>query len=196
LIFTDSILYLHYPKTGGMTLTGELISKLKGDVYYSLPKSHLSPREKLKKWTGQFRFVEGIRHENLEQAKALLEKIDFHKSLEDFEKIFVVIRNPYDYIVSRFHYLQRDQKHNTGPAAKIAAEGDFRKYVLEAPRFYPPQEYLLNADGKAPSNLHIIKFEDMHIEINELLKQDLKRPISFKNRYNSSEHKDYPSYIT
>ena len=81
-----------------MTLSGELIRKLKGDVYYSLPKSHLSPREKARKFLRHFTFVEGIRHENIAQANDLFEKLPFEKKVADFNVAFVVIRNPYDYI--------------------------------------------------------------------------------------------------
>ena len=176
-------------------LTGELLRKLKGKVHYTLPKGHISPRERLLQLTRRIRILEGRRHENYEEAVALLSRYEIENNVSDFEKIVIVIRNPYDYIVSRFHYLMRDQKNNTGPAAKIAALGNFKKYALEAPRFYNIEGYVLNEQGNIPDNMIIVKYENMESELNEVLTPYLTSSIDFSKRYNTSAHKEYTSYI-
>lgn len=179
-----------------MMLTPQLLNNLKGKVHYSLPNGHISPEEKLICIKRSIKVLEGLRHENIYQAKQKLASSSSFTAFDEFDKILVVIRNPYDYIVSRFHYLQDNQGVNIGPAARIAAEGDFKKYAIEAPRFFQVDGYILDDQGKIPDNLFIVRFEDFSTQINLVMEDYLKKPINFTKRLNSSKRKNYQDYIT
>lgn len=177
-----------------MLLTYELLRKLKSPINYTLPKGHLSPRERILKWTGKIKVHEGLRHENLKDAALFFQNQKQKRQLDDFEKIIVVVRNPYDYIVSRFHYLQLKKK--SGPAGSVAQKGDFENYVLNAPRFFKTEDFLLNEKGSQPENLSIVRYENLSSEMNELLKSDLKEPLDFNWRANTTKRKNFESYIS
>lgn len=196
MIFSEKFLFLHYPKTGGMMLTPQLLRSLRGKVHYSLPNGHVSPQENLLCIKHGVTVLSGLRHENIAQAKEKLNSSSEYTKFEDFQKVLVIIRNPYDYIVSRFHYLMNNQNVNKGPAARIAAEGDFRKYVLEAPRFFKVDGYLLDENGKIPNNLFIVRFEDFSTQINPIASQFLRKPLEFETRINTSNREKYMSYFT
>jgi len=176
-----------------MMLTREFLNKLRGKINYTLPSGHLSPSENLLNFSNRINVWKGTRHENLAQAKTFLRENNLQK-LEDFEKIIVLIRNPYDYIVSRFHYLSKNQQYNLGPAARIAAEGDFEKYALKAPRFFRTEGYLLDEHGRIPENLHIIRYEDFSTTLNISIKKYLKEEIDFGDKVNFSKRKHYSDY--
>jgi len=196
MIFNEKLLFLHYPKTGGMMLTPQFLANLKGQVHYSVPKGHISPEERIICLRRSVKILDGLRHENIRQAKEKLNNFPGFTKFDAFEKVVVIIRNPYDYIVSRFHYLQNNQGVNIGPAARIAAEGNFRKYAIEAPRFFKVDGYLLDDNKVMPDNLFVIRFEDFSTQINLIMKDSLKKPINFEKRLNSSKRKKYQEYIT
>lgn len=196
MIFNEKFLFLHYPKSGGMMLTAQFINKLKKNLYYTLPNGHIEPSLAVTCKLRGIEVLKGIRHENYSQAKNFFVENNLPHRIENFERIMVVIRNPYDYIVSRFHYLKDNRQYNNGPAARIASEGDFRKYAMEAPRFFQVDGYILDENGKIPDNLYIVRFEDFATQINKLLKDDLTEPIDFGVRINTSKRKKYTDYIT
>ena len=196
MIFNEKMLFLHYPKTGGMMLTEQFLKYLKGQVYFTLPQGHEDPNLILTRKIRNIQKLEGIRHENYVEAKRFLENSDLPHRIENFERVIVIIRNPYDYIVSRFHYLKNNRAHNSGPAARIASEGDFRKYAIEAPRFFQIDGYLLDEDKKMADNLFIVRYEDFATQVNPLVTAYMEQPINFEKRVNATSRKNYTEYIT
>jgi len=195
MIFNEKFLFLHYPKTGGMMLTEQFLKKLKGQIYYTLPTGHEDPNLILTRKVRGIKILEGTRHENYAEAKAFFLQSGLPHRMETFERILVIIRNPYDYLVSRFHYLKKNRQHNNGPAARIASEGDFRKYALEAPRFFKVDGYLLDEEGRIPDNLFIVRYEDFKTQINPLIEDYMEGFIDFEKKVNASERKNYIEYI-
>ena len=85
-------------------------------------------------------------------------------SLEHFEKIFVVMRNPYELELSRYSYLQKNLPQDRGRAQDIALEGDFKKYLETAPFFgmTPPRlDLYYHVNGYMPENLVILRYEHL-----------------------------------
>ena len=188
MVFTDNFLFLHYPKTGGITLTKGLLKNLKGEVRLTVPEGH----EKSK--YGE-EVIKGRRHENYKQAKQFFLESDFPHSLETFEIILVIIRNPYDYMVSRYHYLNLNKPWDNGRAAVIAREGDFKNFAINAPEFYPTESFIFDERGQIPDNMMMIRFEDFTNQINVRLQKYLKNPINFSRKLNSTSRKPFPEYI-
>jgi hypothetical protein len=196
LIFTDKFLFLHFPKTGGMMLSNEFRKKLKGKIYYSVPKGHLSPYEKFAQLLGQIKVVEGLRHENLADAEQLFMKYNLPHRLSNFELILLLVRNPYELMVSRYFYLKNVQKHNReGLAARLASELSFNEFVLNAPLQSDINSFLNTDNSEQEYNISIVKYENMHHELNPLMRNYLKRPLSFNKKLNTSKHQPYQSFI-
>ena len=98
MIWNDSVLFIHAPKTAGMSMTSLLSAHLKGQVNVTSPVEKQYREDKVV-------YLPGKRHETLIEAASTL--IYRNLSLEHFEKIFVVMRNPYDLELSRYSYLQK-----------------------------------------------------------------------------------------
>lgn len=196
MIFNDKFLFLHFPKTGGMMLTSQLIKNLKSPIYYSLPKGHLSPKEKILKYLRRIRVLEGLRHENTKEAEQLIVQHTDKKNISEFELILVIVRNPYDYMVSRFHYLKYIQKHNKeGRSMKLAREGDFSNFVLNQPEEYNPEFFIKDHEGNLLPNMKIVKYENLKQELNSLLSPYLKRPLRFDKKINATKQSFPSNYI-
>src|ERR1700688_3293412 len=117
MLFSDKLLFIHVPKTGGMSVTQFLIDNIPERVtllappYRPNPSLSLPLRVRAKMWIKHtlrrlripgfihVSYAEGMRHERM--ADAALALVRFGRRLEDFETILAVVRNPYDLEVSR-----------------------------------------------------------------------------------------------
>ncbi len=186
MIFTDEVLFLHVPKTGGMKLTGDFLKNLKGDIRITVPEGHHNA-------IGEETILAGKRHENLADAQEFFIQNELPHRIETFKAIVVVIRNPYDLLVSRYFYLRKNNPWDQGKAAEIAKTSDFETFATTAPTFFKIKDYLLY-NNVVPSNLVVIRFEDFINQINFRLNNFLKSPIS-NSKENSSKHNHYLEYI-
>lgn len=195
-MITDKFIHIHLPRTGGQLLRGiihENRKKLK--IYYK--DSHMSMEESLKK---------------LAQKNEKL-KIP----------ALCVVRNPWDWYVSRYFFRQKEIKRNKiGPQTKVEKCGNdiagFRKHMkmlnahIEAEKPVEPVknrntpriwkeitisnyfEYLCTPEPK-----YIIKLEEFPEAIIEVLTAiapfDKKQlDRKFVSKYNSSKHDHYREY--
>jgi len=124
MLITDDILFIHPPKTAGMSVTAFLIRNLPGQKLLTVPEGH-SPDDP------SVTALPGIRHENLPQAVERLAELG--RELEQFRFVIAIIRNPYAMEVSRFHYLRLGHPWDAGPLQKLALAGDFDSFAREAP---------------------------------------------------------------
>ncbi|MEE9414331.1 MAG: hypothetical protein V3V01_03530 [Acidimicrobiales bacterium] len=139
-------------------------------------------------------WVPGSRHETMEQA------IDFFAergiALCDFERIFTVMRNPYDLEYSRYSYLRKNYEQDRGPAQDLAMIGDFRSYLPTAPFFgqLPPRldEYYRLPDGTFPNNSAILPFERLEHSVRTHLGPYLRKGwrLTRENRSTSGGYRD------
>ena len=112
--------------------------------------------------------VKGGRHETLPEAYVLAAR--FGRELASFEKIFVVMRNPYTLEISRYNYLRLGHDVDKGPAQKIALENNFKDYLKVAPffGFNPPRmDLYYHLCGQMLDNLCILRFEHLNDDIRE-----------------------------
>ncbi len=187
MIWTDDILFLHVPKTGGISTTRFLLTNLEGRVQYTAnhPVDEAPDAE----------YHEGPRHETLVQAEA------FHsprgRSVGDFAAVFAVMRNPYDLEVSRYHYLRKGHDVDRGRAQDLAIDDDFEKYLAEAPFFgsFPPRlDRYFRIGDYLPKNLHVLRFERLSTDLAEKLSDFLvEEPVPLPH-LNKSDHDDYWRY--
>jgi len=216
VLFDDKLLFVHVPKTAGMSIRKFLIDNIPGKVTLVEEQDRLHPSmpvavrvklsvRKLLKAGGllmppSVTVIEGNPHCRLFQAREWLGKRG--RRLEDFCAILAVVRNPYDLEVSRYHFLRKGwhgvQGLARGAEQRIALEGDFEKFALNAPyhgRLPARIEDWYEIGGDMPNNLRIVRFE--HLE------EDLRRvvgefyPITAKvPRLNATDHEPYASYLS
>jgi hypothetical protein len=216
MLFNDKLLFLHVPKAAGTSVTSYLIHSLAGPITFTEPLKRLSPQmpigtqvtlalKRLRHelsllFRPRLRRIVGTRHENLGQASEALARLG--RKLDDFEMVLVVIRNPYDLEVSRFHYLRRGHLGVPGladtAAEKLALAGDFAAFADRAPyhgRLPGRIEDWFEIDGQVPSNLRVLRFETLEQNLRQVL-SPFCRKHSQLPRLNASEHRPYAHYLS
>ena len=146
------MLFIHAPKTGGMSLTQYLAAHLPG--YRDTEK----------------------RHETLAEARTVFAQQG--RRLEDFRAIFVVMRDPYALEISRYNYLRLGHAVDRGKAQEIALASDFKSYLGRAPFFgyFPPRlDLYYHEAGRMPPNLTILRHERFAQEVREHIAPYLTR---------------------
>ncbi len=185
MIWNDKILFLHTPKTAGMSLMEVLLKKLPGEVVVTGPYGQKQKRE------GNIKYLQGKRHETMCDAESTL--IYFNKSIADFDAIFSVMRNPYDLELSRYSYLRKKNTPDRGLARDIALAQDFKGYLSSAPFFgmYPPRlHFYFSINNLIPENLVVLKYENLVNDIDNYLSPYLT-DFTGLPRVNVSKHRDY-----
>lgn len=204
MLYTDDVLFLHVPKTGGMSTTIYLLGNLKGNITLVEPKRRIEDALKHVPFDdveARLTLVEGKRHEDLEQADRVLNGVG--RSLSDFRVILATIRNPYDLEVSYFHHLQKKhvvaRRSANSEAVQIALSGDFTQFAEAAPfaGHLPSRlERYFQVNGQVPANLHIVRFESMIETIPQIIKPYSFERANFLHRNQSADRTKWQSYLT
>nr|WP_295467474.1 hypothetical protein [Mesorhizobium sp.] len=158
MIWNEEIVFIHVPKTAGMSLTTMLVGGLKGRVFMTGHDKH--------ERRGNVTLLMGGRHETMAQAQIVLEM--HNRPLSSFQKVIAVMREPYTLEISRYNYLRIGHPWDAGPAQKIAMSTDFKGYLLAAPFFgyKPPRlDAFYHAFGAIPANAVFLKFEHLSEDI-------------------------------
>jgi hypothetical protein len=203
MLISDRVLFLHVPKTGGLSVSEYLVNNLTGPIEESLGPMvdpHAARSFPFDDIASRVRVFRGRRHEELSQAVAVL--TERGRTLSDFEVVLAVIRNPYDLEVSHFEHLRKpsvvERRGVDAPPVRAAATGDFAHFVGHAPFFGRlPAEmerwYLL--DGQPPPNLRLIRFEHLREEIEEAVAPHSLSRWPFPH-VNASTRRPYRDYLT
>lgn len=158
MIWNDDILFIHAPKTAGMSMTTMLTEGLEGKVYVT---GHETTETR-----GDLTLIPGKRHETLAQAVDVLKS--YGRSLSDFKAIFSVMREPYRLEISRYNYLRLNHPWDQGHAQTIALESDFKGYLRDSPFFgySPPRlDLFYHIDNTIPENAIFLKHEFLNQDI-------------------------------
>jgi hypothetical protein len=154
LIFNEDVLFLHVPKTGGMSVTEYLLRRLRTPVTVTAPEPSDEP--------SRARFLQGRRHETMAEAASELSYSGI--DIDDFALILATMRNPYELEVSRYHYLRLANAWDSTEAQRIALDNEFPDYLRQAGFFgsAPPRfERYYQLAGRVPPNLRILRFENL-----------------------------------
>jgi len=188
MIFNDDLLFIHVPKTGGMSITHLLLDVLPQPVYYTLPDP-----EQDRQLAGVVK-LEGKRHESLSEAAEVLTR--FGRQLSDFKMIVAVLRNPYDLEVSRYAYLQKGYAWDAGHNQDLALHEDFETFAKQSvDHARTPLETFFLCEGTKPPNLRILRQENLEDDLAEAL-LELGVSAAALTRRNASHHDDYRRYYT
>jgi len=203
MLFNDEVMFLHVPKTGGMSITTYLLNNLPGTIYLSVPPAafdHASRSAKFADVRERLQLVPGRRHEDLFQAGQIAGK--FGRSLQDFKLIMAVVRNPYDLEVSYYCHLRKESvRKRSGRgrlATSLAASGDFETFAKSAPYYghLPSRiERYYSLSGGTPDNMQIIRLEEIDGDLAVVAPFSLRRwSMPHYNRTNG--RRQWADYLT
>jgi hypothetical protein len=121
MIFSKDILYVHVPKTGGMSVTQYLLEVLPRPVYYTHPNID---EERISNGVVQ---IPGRRHESLEEAQRVVHEYGF--DISRLPLILAVLRNPFSLEVSLYAYLRAAHPWDAGARQQLALTKGFEAFV-------------------------------------------------------------------
>lgn len=195
MLVTDEVLFIHAPKTGGISVTEYLIWNLPGRKLLFLPADRDRPRplERARNLLRQVRYVDGDRHAPLAGVLRQLQVLG--RSLDDFRTVLAVIRNPYDLEVSRFAYYARSYHRGL---TELARSGDFDRFCRVAG--YPwgtpsPIEDWYTLGGELPANMRLLRFEQLADGIHSALPSITRERRPLRHR-NPSARGDWHTFVT
>jgi len=181
MIFNDRLMFIHIGKTGGSSCADYLIHNLQGPAWNCHADADLElaplgidgmhPRTDIK------------RHCTLAEALAYVHAID-GRTIDDFEKIVTVVRNPYTLEYSHYHYMKRPDvraRESGNPALLERTSGDLRDFAARAGyhRKDTPQEGYFLLDGGIPRNLELVRHETLAEDFPRAVAPFLKPGASF-----------------
>jgi hypothetical protein len=177
VILSQDILFIHIPKTAGVSCTDFLCEHLRGPIAYFALRPGSSETE-----YNNAQIYPGFNHETLEEIYADSERIRNLTgiSIDQVGRILAVIRHPYDLEVSTYLFFKNGHrnflqlfKNSPNIIERIAmAQGPFKNFVAKSGYFrkesehsiggrpYRTEDYLL-LDGQLPESLHILRFEEI-----------------------------------
>jgi hypothetical protein len=187
MIFNDDFLFIHVPKTAGMSISDSLIRYLRGQVYYAVQDNHARQRY-------EETILIGKRHQTLVGADKYFEEKGLEHRVCRFKFIMAMVRNPYEMEVSRFHYLQKGHKWDNGHAQDLAMSGDFPQFVAGSKWWFDFKDYY-TLDGRIPDNLFIVRFEAFYQTMALTFGECFKEGFDVA-RVNVSRTTDFKEYYT
>lgn len=170
--------FIHIPKNGGTALWKTL-----GDY---------NPYANTRKHRPDERF---IGHLTYRETKALFPP-------EEPLSFFCITRNPWERVVSYFHYIKQvsPKKHGAKTLHKLLKKGmsleDFIVHVTQSDqnRFMPQIDYMIN-DASALAIADVLRLENIQSDLNNLLIKN-NCPTLPAEQKNASEHTHYTDYFT
>lgn len=126
-------------------------------------------------------------------------QIENYKS--NFKFSFAVTRNPYDRVVSAFHYLKKGGEPNSYDLKmqkKLSKYEEFKDFVIDLHlfineiHFKPQHVFVCDTNGRILVD-YIFKIEKLDEEIRKLFIKE-RLPIEHIPRVNTSKHNEYSKY--
>ena len=191
MLFNRDVIFIHVPKTGGMSVTHYLLETLPPPIYYFHPTvdGDTSDRGIVQ--------VHGLRHETLAEAESIVREYGY--DLHEVPLVLAVLRNPYALEVSRYAYLRKGNPWDRGTNQQLAMNEDFETFAIESHDHggtsRPLESYFL-LNGQFPRNLHIAKLENLAEDLSEALRKVGIEKRADLTQVNISRHDRFESYYT
>ena len=164
MVFTDDLVFIHIPKTGGMSCSRYLLRVLNGRIY----NCHANADEECCR-LGRPDLVPVMdvnRHCTLAAAMGHIQRVSGDQS-DRQRTILAVIRHPASLEYSFYRHLQKphiaERRRKKSPQLVELAMGDFKHFVAGAGyhREGLRQEDYFLVDGKTPANLQLLRYEEL-----------------------------------
>lgn len=189
MLFNQEVLFIHLGKTGGMSVSDYMRKTLHYPVFEVVSEIEY---EQLKNKNNRF-FIFGNRHANLTEAIEIVSKAGL--SHQDFKLIFVIVRNPVEIELSHYKHLHKErviarlEKHPEIDRGRLAASKlSFDNFAqTHITHFQGDLSLFFTTKGKVPENLKIIRFENLEVEVPNILKPFQCRIIPFPHKNKSDE---------
>ena len=182
---THQFLFVHVPKTAGSSVTAAL------QPYCDQPEKVwfnrlLSSMGLNVNWLGPVAWRRGRKHTTAGQMQRMYPT----KLFQTYYK-FAFVRNPWDLMVSYYHYIQSRTEHHR--SAKVQSLNSFEEYLAyEIKRDKISQtRFLMDANGELLVD-YVGRFESLGDHFNAICRE-LNFDVELEHR-NSSSHGDYQSY--
>lgn len=189
MLWCDDYLFVHYPKTAGKTLTRFFLQAWPRPIAGFISKGQV--RELADCELESTDIVVGRGHENLGQSEQIVAKAG--GDIRAMRGIFCCIRNPYDLMVSNYHFMRKTYHENKQRTNFIIAhENNFVDYCEMVGVSSPRNWMTLNGDQ--PQNLQIIRFEHLRDDLNHYSKT-FGFTMPELDHLNASERSHYSQYM-
>lgn len=180
MIFSEEkrFVFIHIPKTGGMSI--KLALKQFSLKENEIPVHHRALSTAVRK------------HDPAKKVRAVL-----NLNIWSTYYKFAFVRNPFDWMVSLYHYIKKDKRD---PRHMLAQKLTFKEFALwfskASPKRYPARKgqksYVTNATGSIILDF-VGRLENFNTDFNTICKK-----LNIKNmaipRVNTTKHKSYPEY--
>jgi len=162
MLWCEDYCFVHIPKTAGKTLTRFFVQAWPHPVSGFISRGQVDELAdcELEKTNIQV----GRGHENLAESARIIAETG--GDILAMKGIFCAIRNPYDLMVSNYHFMRErfeTKANRERPNFIVAAENDFtdfcEKVSVSSPRNW------MTLDGEQPENLQIIRFERLNDDL-------------------------------
>ncbi|MEC7565587.1 MAG: sulfotransferase family 2 domain-containing protein [Planctomycetota bacterium] len=182
---THRFLFVHVPKTAGSSVTEALrpVCHQPEKVWVNRVLAKIGIHVN---WFGPLSWKSGRKHTTARQMQKM-----FPRSVFDGYFKFAFVRNPWDLMVSYYHYLQAQESHHR--STKVLGLGGFREYLkYEMQRNKISQtRFLTDANGELIVDF-VGRFEDLAVDFGKICRRlNIDATIEHHNR---STHREYPSY--
>lgn len=202
MIFNEEIIFIHNGKAGGTSCTQFLLDHLKRPVYNCHKNAEGDPQLKGSS-AGVIAVPHIPRHCTLKMALSEIYKLTA-QTIGDFQKIFVVIRNPFELEYSYYSHLQKPgvvaRVSKTRPRLVELAKSGFKDFVMHAGyhSFYPQEGFFLVEGIQPPKNVDLIRFESLETSFPTAVGPYLqtKNPTFFPKLNRSSYTTDLRNLLT
>lgn len=169
LALTAKLAFIHIPKTAGTSIEAAL----------ELTKG-------LDSFIGRGKFEVHMQHLYLSELEKAV-------SLKDF-KIFAVIRNPFDRLVSTYHYHKAEKNYTSWlfeDFVRHALIKEDRRSFFDG-HLEPQVNYVKSFEGYS---CKIFRFEELY-RVTAWLSEQLQKPVDLRHHRKSDRLKDYRAYYS
>jgi len=190
MLWCKDFLFLHYPKTAGKTLSRFFLQSWKQPVHGYVSQGQIAELADYLPDDSQVQVGRG--HENLKEADAILRELG--GGVDQLKAVFVATRNPYDLMVSNYHFMRETYQHNQEKRNfQIAHENDFESFC-EKVGVATPKNWM-EFNGKPIANLHRIRFEHLAEDLDHCASEYGFNQASI-DHLNASRRGHYRDYMT
>ena len=189
----SNVLFIHIPKTGGTSIERQLYDLEEACDRYSV-ESYFSTdhnSQKLRNYS--------LQHYTFQDFVLIFGEAKVNL----YDKIFCVIRNPYDRIVSEFHYyysVVRKQTLNDYTVDELKKRFErfcancFDGKLYNDNHHGPQHQFIINSGGHIDHRVHVLKFESLATDFAKLFQWKLKyHELQSNRKLPCSEYYTYKS---
>lgn len=158
MIFNREVLFLHLPKTAGKSVAQSLVAALDRPLWCYVPPGTERSLRELDDLDG-VTFVRSGGHEGMRSAFDTMRSVGIDP--DGLRAILVVVRDPYELMVSNYHFMRSSYEGNEGrPNFEIARSSDFETYCRDM-SFFAVERFFRVLDEPEPAALRVLRHEHL-----------------------------------